>query len=56
MGDEKVMRLYTFQISHFSEKARFALDLSGIPYEEKRLLPGAHIVTTRRIATTSRAT
>jgi glutathione S-transferase len=44
------MRLYTFQISHFSEKARFALDLSGISYEEKRLLPGAHIVTTRRLA------
>jgi len=44
------MRLYTFLISHFSEKARFALDLSGLRYEEKRLLPGAHVLTTRRIA------
>ncbi|HEY1954782.1 MAG TPA: glutathione S-transferase [Polyangiaceae bacterium] len=44
------MRLYTFHISHFSEKVRFALDLSGLPYEEKPLLPGAHFVTTRRIA------
>ncbi len=44
------MRLYTFQISHFSEKARWALDLAGIPYEEKRLIPGAHVFVTRRLA------
>jgi glutathione S-transferase len=44
------MRLYTFHISHFSEKARFALDLSGLPYEEKQLLPGAHMLATRRRA------
>lgn len=43
------MRLYTFQISHFSEKARWALDLAGIPYEERRLLPGAHLFVTRRL-------
>lgn len=47
--NESTMRLYTFQISHFSEKARFALDFSGIPYEEKRLLPGPHLLTTRRL-------
>ena len=35
-------RLYTFRISHFSEKARWALDLQGLPYEESTLLPGPH--------------
>jgi glutathione S-transferase len=43
-------RLYTFVISHFSEKARWALDLAGIEYEEKYLLPGLHVLTTRRLA------
>lgn len=45
-----MLRLYTFHVSHFSEKARFALDLSGLSYEEKRLLPGLHVLTTRRLA------
>jgi glutathione S-transferase len=45
-----MLRLYTFTISHFSEKARWALDFAGIPYEERRLLPGAHVFTTRRLA------
>jgi len=45
-----VVHLYTFLISHFSEKVRFALDLGGIAYEERALLPGPHILTVRRIA------
>lgn len=45
-----MIRLYTFNLSHFSEKARWALDYEGIPYEEKVLLPGPHQLTTRRIA------
>jgi glutathione S-transferase len=45
-----MLRLYTFNISHFSEKARWALDYEGIPYEEKVLLPGPHQLVTRRIA------
>jgi glutathione S-transferase len=45
-----MLRLYTFNISHFSEKARWALDFEGIPYEEKVLLPGPHQLVTRRIA------
>ena len=44
------MKLYTFNISHFSEKARWALDYEGIPYEEKILLPGPHRLVTRRMA------
>lgn len=45
-----MIRLYTFNLSHFSEKARWALDYEGIAYEEKVLLPGPHQLTTRRIA------
>jgi glutathione S-transferase len=45
-----MLRLYTFNLSHFSEKARWALDYEGIAYEEKILLPGPHQLTTRRIA------
>jgi glutathione S-transferase len=44
-----MIRLYTFNLSHFSEKARWALDYEGIAYEEKVLLPGPHQLTTRRI-------
>jgi glutathione S-transferase len=46
----RVTRLFTFAISHFSEKARWALDLGAVPYTERRLLPGAHIPTIRRRA------
>jgi glutathione S-transferase len=42
--------LYTFTISHFSEKARWALDFEGIPHDERRLLPGPHMPVIRRIA------
>ena len=45
-----MIRLYTFNLSHFSEKARWALDYEGIAYEEKVLLPGPHQLVTRRIA------
>jgi glutathione S-transferase len=37
-------------MSHFSEKARWALDYEGIPYEEKVLMPGPHVFVTRRLA------
>ena len=45
-----MLKLYTFSISHFSEKARWTLDYEGIAYEEKVLLPGPHQLVTRRIA------
>ena len=45
-----MLKLYTFNISHFSEKARWTLDYEGIPYEERVLLPGPHQLVTRRIA------
>jgi glutathione S-transferase len=43
-------RLYTFAISHFAEKARWALDVKGIEYVERVLLPGSHFVTIRKMA------
>lgn len=45
-----MLRLYTFAISHFSEKARWALDFAGVPFEERVLVPGPHLLVTRRIA------
>jgi glutathione S-transferase len=45
-----MLKLYTFSISHFSEKARWTLDYESIPYEERVLLPGPHQLVTRRIA------
>lgn len=44
-----MLRLLTFTISHFSEKARWTLDLSGLTYAEKHLLPGPHMLVTRRL-------
>ena len=46
-----MLRLYTFQISHFAEKARWALDWKGVKYQERRLLPGPHLAVTRRLGT-----
>ncbi len=37
--------LYTFPISHFSEKARFGLDMANFFYESQPLVPGQHIQT-----------
>lgn len=41
--------LYQFPISHYCEKARWALDYKGVPYQVKTLLPGLHVKTLRRI-------
>ena len=43
-------RLYTFTISHFAEKARWALDYKRIHYQEKRLVPGSHVPIVKRMA------
>lgn len=45
-----MIRLYQFPISHFCEKSRWALDYKGLPYEVVNLLPGPHILTTKRLA------
>lgn len=46
----RLLKLYTFALSNFCEKARWALDRSGEPYREIPLVPGAHILTIRRRA------
>ena len=43
-------KLYTFTISHFAEKARWALDFKRVQYQEKRLVPGSHIPIVKRMA------
>lgn len=41
--------LYTFWVSHFSEKARFALEFEGVPFQERALLPGPHAFKIRAL-------
>jgi glutathione S-transferase len=43
-----VLRLVTIPISHYCEKARWALDRAGIPYREERHVQGVHRLAARR--------
>ena len=43
-------KLFGFTISHFAEKARWALDYKAVPYRWIALLPGPHLRTVRRMA------
>lgn len=43
-----MLRLITIPISHYCEKARWALDRSGLPYREDRHVQGVHRVVARR--------
>jgi len=45
-----MFELYDFRFSHYSEKARWALDFKGITYASRHLLPGFHMRTTRKLA------
>jgi glutathione S-transferase len=45
-----MMTLYQFPISHYCEKARWALEYKGIDYRIKNLIPGPHIPALRKIA------
>jgi glutathione S-transferase len=48
------MRLLTIPLSHFCEKARWALDLAHAPYEERGHAPGIHrLFLARHGATTA---
>jgi glutathione S-transferase len=42
------MQLYQFPISHYCEKARFALAYKGLIYETVNLMPGLHSRTTTK--------
>lgn len=41
--------LFQFHSSHFNEKARWALDLKGVPHTRRSLLPGPHAFTMKRV-------
>jgi glutathione S-transferase len=41
--------LYVFAISHYCEKARWALDHLGVEYELRHLAPGSHIQATKQL-------
>ncbi len=43
-----MLRLVTIPISHYCEKARWALDRAGIPYREERHVQGVHRLAARR--------
>ena len=43
-----MLRLVTIPISHFCEKARWALDRAGISYREERHVQGIHVWAARR--------
>jgi glutathione S-transferase len=45
-----MFELYDFRYSHYSEKARWALDFKGIPYTPRHLIPGFHLRTARKLA------
>ena len=41
-----MLRLHTIAQSHYVEKARWALDLAGLPYEERAHVPVVHLLAT----------
>jgi glutathione S-transferase len=41
-------QLVTISVSHYCEKARWALDRAGVAYDERRHLPGLHRLAARR--------
>jgi len=45
-----MLTLYQFPISHYCEKARWALDYKGLEFTRKTLLPGPHVKTAKRLA------
>ena len=49
-----MLKLYQFPISHYCEKARWALELKELPYRKVNLLPGPHAKTAKKVAGNSR--
>jgi glutathione S-transferase len=48
LGDDAVNRLVTIPISHYCEKARWALERAGLGYVEERHVQGVHRIASRR--------
>jgi glutathione S-transferase len=45
---QRVLRLLTIPISHYCEKARWALERAGLAYREERHVQGIHRIASRR--------
>jgi glutathione S-transferase len=50
MNSSSPTLLYQFALSHYCEKARWALDYKGVDYKIIDLVPGLHLFTTKRLA------
>jgi glutathione S-transferase len=48
VSERPVLRLVTIPISHYCEKARWALERAGIAYREERHVQGVHMLAARR--------
>jgi len=46
-GDPVALRLITIPISHYCEKARWALERAGLSYREERHVQGVHRLAAR---------
>ena len=46
----KTLKLYPFPMSHYCEKARWALDYKSLDYQRHNLVPGAHCRTVGKYA------
>ena len=49
-----MLKLYQFPVSHYCEKARWALELKELPYRKINLLPGPHAKKAKKIAGNSK--
>ncbi|MBW2292390.1 MAG: glutathione S-transferase N-terminal domain-containing protein, partial [Deltaproteobacteria bacterium] len=49
-ANDPTITLYEFSLSHYNEKARWALDYKGIPYRSRPVLPGFHQGILRRLS------
>ena len=45
-----MLKLYQFPISHYCEKIRWALEFKNIDHEIKNLIPGLHLLKTKKLA------
>lgn len=45
-----MLKLHQFPVSHYCEKARWALELKELPYRKVNLLPGPHIKKAKKMA------
>jgi glutathione S-transferase len=48
-----MIKLFQFPISHYCEKARWALDYKQIPYQAINLIPGLHLKPTKKLGVRS---